>query len=54
MILRQTLNFAVHLVGGVVVGALAVVALQALSRRPDHIAPAPDMEAEPAADPGQA
>lgn len=46
MILRQSLNFAVHLAGGVAFGALAVVALAALSRRPGAISPARDKPVE--------
>ena len=35
MIVRQTLNFATHLVAGIAVGALAVSAYRALKRRQD-------------------
>lgn len=33
MIVRQTLNFAAHLIAGIAVGALAVTAYRALKRR---------------------
>ncbi len=36
MIVRQTLNFAAHLVAGIAVGALAVTAYRALKRRQDE------------------
>jgi predicted phosphoribosyltransferase len=40
MIVRQSLNFLVHLAAGIAVGALAVAALAACRRRePEDIAP---------------
>ena len=49
MLMRQALNFAAHLAAGIAVGALAVVAYQAVKRR-DEAADATAARPDPSED----